>query len=156
MLYKSYIIVLFKNISTCRAFWAFVTIQIKYYLICVSGDLTVVSHLDRETKASYDITVAASDGVQSSTATVTVVVTDINDNVPTFRQPEYWFEVSEGAQLRSNVGLVGAVDQDLGRNADVTYSLMSHWGRDKFSLHPRTGAITLIGVLDYEQVRMWF
>ena len=113
-----------------------------------------MSRLDRETKASYDITVAASDGIQSSTVTVTMQVTDTNDDVPTFGQPEYWFEVSEGAQLGSNVGLVSAVDRDLGSNADVTYSLTSHWGRDKFSLHPRTGVITLIGVLDYEQVRI--
>ena len=115
----------------------------------------MVAGLDRETVSSYDLTVAASDGFQSSTVTVTVMVTDVNDEAPTFGQPEYWFNVSESAQLQSNVGLVGAVDRDLGVNGDVAYSLTSHWGRDKFSLHPRTGVITLIGVLDYEQVGGW-
>lgn len=137
-----------------KIFWVFITIKIIKPCAYVTGALTVVSRLDRETRASYDITVAASDGVQSSTVIVTVQVTDVNDDVPTFEQPKYWFEVSEGAQLGSNVGVVSALDKDLGSNADVTYSLASHWGRDKFSLHPRTGVITLIGVVDYEQVRM--
>ncbi len=52
----------------------------------------------------------------------------------------------------TTVGRVSAVDRDEGENAEVSYSITSHWGRDKFSLHPHTGVLTLIGTLDFEQV----
>ena len=44
------------------------------------------------------------------------------------------------------------MDEDLGDNSELSYSIVSHWGRDKFSLHPHTGVFTLIGTLDYEEV----
>ena len=50
------------------------------------------------------------------------------------------------------MGRVSAVDEDLGDNSELSYSIVSHWGRDKFSLHPHTGVFTLIGTLDYEEV----
>ena len=52
-----------------------------------------------------------------------------------------------------SVGHVTAEDRDLGSSAAVTYTILSHWGRDKFSLNSGTGILTLIGNLDYEQVR---
>ncbi len=52
----------------------------------------------------------------------------------------------------TTIGRVSAVDADMDDNAEVSYSILSHWGRDKFSLHPHTGVFTLIGTLDYEEV----
>ena len=59
------------------------------------GALSVVTALDRETQDKYMLTVAADDGVQSSTATVVVMVTDVNDESPEFLEQEYYFDIPE-------------------------------------------------------------
>lgn len=112
----------------------------------------MIGSLDRETKPLYTMTVIADDGNQRSETTVVVEITDINDQQPTFTQEYYSFEILENTKSGARLGQVSAVDLDEGQNADLTYSLVSHWGRDKLSLHPHTGIFTLIGSLDYEQV----
>ena len=52
-----------------------------------------------------------------------------------------------------SVGVVRAVDGDEGINAQLSYSILSLWGRDKFSIHHSTGILTVIASLDYEEVR---
>ena len=117
-----------------------------------SGQLEVLSGLDRESRANYDLDVIAHDGVQSAEVTVKVRVTDVNDQSPLFTKPWYTFNVQEDALTELLIGQIHATDADIGDNAVITYSLVSHLGRDKFSLHPQTGVFTLIGKLDYEDV----
>ena len=119
---------------------------------CVPGDVKVSSPLDREEQSVYTLTVTASDGVHTTASKVTVEVTDVNDEQPTFTQPWYSFEVAEDTQTGMLVGQISATDGDTGNNAQITYSMVSHWGREKFSLHSQSGEITLIGRLDYEEV----
>lgn len=52
---------------------------------------------------------------RSSTATVTVMVTDTNDNVPTFAQPDYSATVNEAASAGTLVTAITASDRDSGR-----------------------------------------
>lgn len=40
----------------------------------------------------------------------------------------------------------------MGNNAVVTYTVISDWGNDVFSLNPQTGVFTLTARLDYEEV----
>lgn len=40
----------------------------------------------------------------------------------------------------------------MGNNAIVTYTVISDWGNDVFSLNPQTGVFTLTARLDYEEV----
>lgn len=58
-----------------------------------TGQIITSSLLDREARASYQLLVVASDGGQpkglSSSATVSVVVADINDNPPRFHHHPY-------------------------------------------------------------------
>ena len=112
----------------------------------------MLNNLNREVKATYTLHVVADDGVQSSEADVAIAISDVNDERPEFSRPWYSFLVSEDTQIGTRVGQISATDRDEGRNADVTYSITSHWGRDKFSLHPHTGIFTLVGPLDYEEV----
>ena len=65
----------------------------------------------------------------------------------------YSFTVAESMQTGLSIGQVRATDADSGHNAHVTYSITSHWGRDKFSLDLNSGVLRLIGNLDYEQVK---
>ena len=44
-----------------------------------------------------------------------------------------------------------ATDADKNENADVTYSLLTEWGNEVFSLNPASGIFTLTSNLDYEK-----
>ena len=116
------------------------------------GHLTVFKSIDYESKSSYLLEVSASDGKQSSITHVKVKVTDVNDVTPTFELPWYSFRVSENANLNTLIGRVVALDGDNGRNGDVLYTWITHWGADKFDLHPQTGVISVKDNLDFEEV----
>ena len=50
------------------------------------------------------------------------------------------------------MGQVSAWDADEGVNQQVSFTVISDWGNDVFSLNPQTGVFTLTSLLDYEQV----
>nr|XP_031317173.1 protocadherin-15 [Camelus dromedarius] len=90
-----------------------------------TGILTLGKALDRESTDRYILIVTASDGRPdgTSTATVNVVVTDVNDNAPVFDPylPRNLSVVEEEAN--AFVGQVRATDPDAGINGQVHYSL---------------------------------
>ena len=49
------------------------------------------------------------------------------------------------------VGKITASDADKNENADITYSLLTEWGNEVFSLNPSSGIFTLTSGLDYEK-----
>ncbi|KAL6472176.1 hypothetical protein MHYP_G00183640 [Metynnis hypsauchen] len=55
--------------------------------------------------------------------TMTVEVTDVNDNAPSFQKKEFRFEISESAVTGSRFMLGRAVDADVGNNGLQSYSL---------------------------------
>jgi len=62
--------------------------------------------LDRESRSSYVYRVVASDnGFQSATMTLSITISDINDNDPFFLNTPYFFSVNENA----NSQVVGTV-----------------------------------------------
>ncbi|XP_056592755.1 protocadherin beta-16-like isoform X17 [Triplophysa dalaica] len=63
--------------------------------------------------------------------TITVEVTDINDNAPTFQKTDFRFEISESAVPGASFMLGRAFDPDVGQNALQSYSLKPP---DKFRL----------------------
>ena len=80
-------------------------------------------------------------------------MSDSNDNSPEFSLPAYPFDIPEDAPLGYRVGALHAVDSDKDANGQVTYSVLSDWGNDVFSLNPQTGVFTLTSRLDYEEVK---
>ncbi|XP_025832861.1 cadherin-related tumor suppressor-like [Agrilus planipennis] len=117
-----------------------------------TGVLKLAEPLDRETKELYKLSVRASDGIQYTDAIITIQVTDTNDNTPVFSESAYSFDIPENAGRGSKVGQIKATDPDLGINAQVTYTVISDWANDIFSLNPQTGVFTLTARLDYEEV----
>ena len=115
-----------------------------------SGELALAHTVDREQRETYRLAVRASDGEHHSMVNLILVVQDANDNIPSFSAQTFSFDVYESAGKGSQVGKVTAVDADKGENAEVTYDLLSDWGREVFSLHPTTGIFTLTSQLDYE------
>lgn len=79
-------------------------------------------------------------------------VTDTNDNPPNFSEPAYSFDIPENAARGYQVGTISATDADLGANAMISYTVISDWANDVFSLNPQTGVFTLTARLDYEEV----
>ena len=81
-----------------------------------------------------------------------VQVTDTNDNAPAFTEAAYSFDIPEDTGRGAFVGSVSVSDLDEGVNAQVSYTVLSDWGNDVFSLNPQSGVFTLTSRLDYEQV----
>lgn len=61
-------------------------------------------------------------------------------------------DVSEFTARGTKIGDIFAVDDDEGMNGVVTYSIISDWANDVFNIDPHTGAFSLTGKLDYEEV----
>ncbi|XP_029313438.1 LOW QUALITY PROTEIN: cadherin-7 [Cottoperca gobio] len=85
-------------------------------------------NMDREAREEYLVVVQVKDmlglsGGYSSSTTVTVSLTDVNDNGPTFQHHLYTFAVPENAAVDTTVGRIMAHDGDTGINARMTYSL---------------------------------
>ncbi|XP_029412787.1 cadherin-22 isoform X2 [Nannospalax galili] len=102
---------------------------------------TAVPDLDRESQERYEVVVQATDmagqlGGLSGSTTVTIVVTDVNDNPPRFPQKMYQFSIQESAPIGTAVGRVKAEDSDVGENTDMTYHLRgeSSSGGDVFKV----------------------
>ncbi|XP_072950018.1 cadherin-99C isoform X2 [Epargyreus clarus] len=115
-----------------------------------TGIITVIRRLDREVLTRYQLMIKAEDpGKLSTTATVNIKVTDINDNNPKFDEDSYTFHVKEGASGEF-VGHVHATDIDEGVNAMISYSIPSHL---PFSIDNATGLISTNTKLDYEETK---
>ncbi|XP_014233945.1 cadherin-99C isoform X2 [Trichogramma pretiosum] len=113
-----------------------------------SGIITVIRKLDREDLTRYQLIIKAEDaGGLSSTSTVNIKVTDINDKNPEFVGLPYEFSVKEG-ESRKLIGRVHADDADEGINAEITYFAPDDI---PFTVDPETGEILTKVALDYEQ-----
>jgi len=60
----------------------------------------------------------------TGTATVTVLVVDINDNAPQFRHASYDARVEENRRPGDIIARPSATDRDAGRNADVRFAAL--------------------------------
>ncbi|XP_020389291.2 cadherin-5-like isoform X1 [Rhincodon typus] len=127
----------------------------------MTGIIRVVNpNLDRERKKDYQIIVQAKDmgldqGGMSSTATVYISLTDINDNAPYFPHSQYNYSVLEDATIGSTVNRVKAKDLDEGENAKILYTIVSRNSLFDIKTDPRTqeGVITIKKRLDFEKQR---
>jgi hypothetical protein len=80
----------------------------------------------------------------SSTATVTVTVTDINDNAPTFDQEGYSAAISEVSSPGTPVITITARDRDSGNfGENGIFYHVSGSGSERFVVHNRTGTVTV-------------
>uniref|UniRef100_A0A8C7YTH6 Protocadherin-15 n=1 Tax=Oryzias sinensis TaxID=183150 RepID=A0A8C7YTH6_9TELE len=92
------------------------------------GLLLLSKPLDRETTDQYLLIITASDGNPGgiSTATVSVVVTDVNDNDPKFDPTINTNFTVQEEKANLFVGQVRATDPDAGVNGQVSYRIVNH------------------------------
>lgn len=91
-----------------------------------TGWIALCKELDHESNPSYIFTVIASDLGEtlcfSSTSTVTIAVTDINDSPPLFMENHYFSSVQESAPPGEVVAVLNTKDNDSSAvNRHVTY-----------------------------------
>ncbi|XP_033646357.1 protocadherin Fat 4-like [Asterias rubens] len=83
-------------------------------------------------------------------SSITIVISDINDNAPVFSRSSYQATISELAENGTHVLRVTASDSDDGDNSYIVYSIMEGNEEKKFHIGRTSGQITLIGLLDRE------
>jgi len=120
-----------------------------FYVDAERGLILIRQRLDREQAARLKFIVVASDaGVPplSSSVTVTVSVTDVNDNSPTFDQAAYEASVSDRAPRGQFVVAVHASDDDITDRGRLTYAIVDGNVRQAFSVESESGVITTANV----------
>uniref|UniRef100_A0A8B9J4P1 Cadherin domain-containing protein n=1 Tax=Astyanax mexicanus TaxID=7994 RepID=A0A8B9J4P1_ASTMX len=92
----------------------------------------------------------------SSVLAIHVTVLDANDNAPVFSQSVYKVSLPENCPIGTEVTRVSANDEDEGQNGEVTYGFGRLLEKDQgiFSLDPKSGVVTVIGAVDYEEEMM--
>ena len=103
---------------------------------------------------SYTFTLVASDPTDpslSSKTTVTYIITDVNDNDPTFTPRDFEFSIPENLQPPALVGRLIANDIDSGNNGgtNLLYSIVG--GSDFLTLDENSGNLTLSRSVDAER-----
>ncbi|XP_061863183.1 cadherin-8 isoform X2 [Colius striatus] len=120
---------------------------------------TALPNMDREAKEEYFVVIQAKDmgghmGGLSGTTTVTITLTDVNDNPPKFAQSLYHFSVMEDVALGEAIGRVKANDLDIGENAKSSYDIIEGDGMDVFEIttddQTQDGIIRVRKPLDFE------
>ncbi|XP_076860653.1 protocadherin gamma-C3-like [Brachyhypopomus gauderio] len=123
--------------------------------------LVTTSSLDRETEYEYDITLTAKDAGEpplSSVKTITVLVSDVNDNSPEFSLSPYTFYIMENNAPGSSLFCVSASDEDTNENAVVTFEILRESGEENkytsfLNINSENGCIYALKSLDFESVK---
>ncbi|XP_061899360.1 protocadherin alpha-3-like [Entelurus aequoreus] len=123
--------------------------------------LVTKSPLDREKMSKYDISVVARDAGQpalSSEKTISVFISDVNDNSPEFSFSPYTFYVTEGNHAGASVFSVKASDRDDNENAAISYHIVRD-GREGsklssfLSINTENGQISALKSFDFETLK---
>ena len=128
----------------------------RFAINSTTGAITNAVLIDYESLSTEEqrdgvmITVEASDGNTSVTATVTITITDVDEGAsnqpPVFGETSYSFTQAENTAANTAIGTVTATDSDGG---SISYRL-TNTGGDRFAINSTTGAITNAVVIDYE------
>uniref|UniRef100_A0A667Y0T1 Cadherin-10 n=1 Tax=Myripristis murdjan TaxID=586833 RepID=A0A667Y0T1_9TELE len=125
---------------------------------------TALPGMDREVKEHYQVVIQAKDmagqmGGLSGTTTVSITLSDVNDNPPRFTKSLYDFKVPESTELGSAVGVIRANDADINANAEMDYRIIGSDGPGMFDISTnkstQEGVIVLRKPLDFERKRQY-
>uniref|UniRef100_A0A672FLX7 Cadherin domain-containing protein n=1 Tax=Salarias fasciatus TaxID=181472 RepID=A0A672FLX7_SALFA len=125
------------------------------------AELILKRNLDREQQSVHNLILTAVDGgtpARSGTASVIVRVLDMNDNAPKFEKTNMSVKILENSPIGSLVIDLDAIDLDEGSNSEITYTYSLYTQektQDTFNLNPATGEITVKGMLNYEDFKIY-
>jgi len=115
------------------------------------GDVYADGPLDREQQSEYTLVIQATDSgfpSISNYSSITVTVTDRNDNAPVFTANMYYKLIMENSAINTPVLTVSADDVDFGENGNVSFQILK--SNVPFSIDPVSGSVVVSGTLDYE------
>ncbi len=118
-----------------------------------TGEIKVAngSFLDYETTQFYPLTIQVSDGLDQTTANVTINVNNLNDNNPSAQG--FTKTIDENTANGTSVGTVIATDPDAGTH--FSYSITSGNADGAFAIDANSGEVKVAdsSKLDYETVK---
>ncbi|XP_061755521.1 protocadherin gamma-C5-like [Nerophis ophidion] len=128
-----------------------------------SYELVTSGALDRESVSEYKIEITATDSGSpplSSKKTISVSITDVNDNPPVFSQSSYNVYLKENGVAGSILYSVSACDLDAGQNAKVSYSMVDSKVHEVsvssyVYMNSENGSIYSMHSFDYEKVKVF-
>uniref|UniRef100_A0A8C5NNU2 Cadherin related 23 n=1 Tax=Junco hyemalis TaxID=40217 RepID=A0A8C5NNU2_JUNHY len=113
-----------------------------------TGDIYILSALDREKKDHYTLTAVARDNPgdvssnrRENSVQVLITVLDINDVRPQFSKSQFSTSVYENEPAGTSVITMSATDLDEGDNGVVTYSIEGP-GAEAFNINKDSGLVT--------------
>ncbi|XP_023251891.1 protocadherin alpha-8-like [Seriola lalandi dorsalis] len=123
--------------------------------------LVTKSPLDREKQSQYDLTITAKDAGQpplSSEKTISVAVSDVNDNSPEFSLSPYTFYVTEANEPGASLFSVKAFDHDENDNAHISYHILRDGSEDNkitsfLNINSENGDILALKSFDFETLK---
>uniref|UniRef100_A0A8C4SGW4 Protocadherin gamma-A8-like n=1 Tax=Erpetoichthys calabaricus TaxID=27687 RepID=A0A8C4SGW4_ERPCA len=118
------------------------------------------SFLDREKISFYNITIVARDEGEpplTTTHTISLKISDVNDNPPKFEQPHYKTYVMENNSPGSSFFSVRAKDDDSGLNNRISYFIENTRVRNTsislfVSINSDEGVLYAVRSFDYEEL----
>uniref|UniRef100_A0A8C7AVY7 Cadherin-23 n=1 Tax=Neovison vison TaxID=452646 RepID=A0A8C7AVY7_NEOVI len=120
----------------------------KFAINPTTGDIYVLSPLDREKKDHYILTALAKDNPgdiasnrRENSVQVVIQVLDVNDCRPQFSKPQFSTSVYENEPAGTSVITMMATDQDEGPNGELAYSLEGP-GVEAFHVDMDSGLVT--------------
>ncbi|XP_023574263.1 cadherin-23 isoform X2 [Octodon degus] len=120
----------------------------KFAINPTTGDIYVLSSLDREKKDHYILTALAKDNPgdvasnrRENSVQVVIQVLDVNDCRPQFSKPQFSTSVYENEPSGTSVITMLATDQDEGANGELSYSLEGP-GMEAFHVDTDSGLVT--------------
>nr|XP_022313033.1 protocadherin Fat 4-like [Crassostrea virginica] len=122
-----------------------------------TGQIELKQPLDYERLTFYKYTIVARNGGRpslSSSASLLIMVKDVQDTPPIFQRLPYMTTISEDTHVGSVVGRVYAVDGDIGSSHPraITYSLQNYPNKDNchdyLKVNSSTGEISVSKVVD--------
>ncbi|CAG09028.1 unnamed protein product [Tetraodon nigroviridis] len=122
----------------------------------LTGSITTAAIMDREIWTETKLVVTATDrGTPrlAGSATLTVIITDLNDNSPMIPLPQE-IHVPENTLIGTVITRVTGNDVDSGPALFYTLNLDVN-SQDMFGIHRYGGGVSLTGPLDYEE-RTWY
>ncbi|XP_036379000.1 protocadherin gamma-A11-like [Megalops cyprinoides] len=117
--------------------------------------------LDREKAYEYNITITATDEGSPpylTNKTLTLKISDVNDNAPLFEKGSYTAYVMENNAPGMSVYSVKAKDKDFGNNAQISYFLEDEQinglsTSSYISVNSESGTIYAVRSFDFEQIK---
>ncbi|XP_033990019.1 protocadherin beta-13-like [Trematomus bernacchii] len=119
------------------------------------------SQLDREMVAHFEFTIIAKDTGDpsfSTEKTMSVVVSDVNDNNPEFLTSPYVFYITENNSPGASVCSVKASDRDESDNAVISYNILRDGSEGNkltsfLNINSETGDILALKSFDFETLK---